>query len=48
MLFCILSTDYKWLRQKPKEWENWPDYLEMREFVRTVKVTNNEAKQGSR
>ena len=45
-LFTILGTDYDWLRQKPEDWDNCPDYLEMREFVRTVKVTNDAAERG--
>ena len=45
-LFTILGTDYDWLRQKPEDWENCPEYLEMREFVRTVKVCNDAAERG--
>ena len=45
-LFSILGTDYDWLRQKPEDWENCPEYLEMREFVRTVKVSNDAAERG--
>ena len=45
-LFSILGTDYDWLQHKPKDWENFPDYLEMREFFRTVKVTNDAAERG--
>ena len=45
-LFSILGTDYDWLQHKPEDWENFPDYLEMREFVRTVKVTNDAAERG--
>ena len=45
-LFSILGTDYEWLRQKPEEWENSPDYKEMEGFVRTVKVTNDVAERG--
>ena len=45
-MFSILGTDYEWLRQKPEEWENSPDYKEMEGFVRTVKVTNDVAERG--
>ena len=45
-LFSILGTDYDWLQHKPEDWENFPDYLEMREFVRTVKVMNDASERG--
>ena len=45
-LFSILGLDYDWLRQKPEDWDNCPEYLEMREFVRTVKVCNDAAERG--
>ena len=45
-LFSILGLDYDWLRQKPEDWDSFPEYLEMREFVRTVKVCNDAAERG--
>ena len=45
VLFSILGLDYDWLRQKPEEWDNSTDYQEMREFVRTVKVSNDAAER---
>ena len=45
-LFSILSTDYERLQQKPEEWENSPDFKEMENFVRTVKVTSDVAERG--
>ena len=45
-VFSILSTDYEWLQQKPEEWENSPDFKEMENFVRTVKVMNDVAERG--
>ena len=45
-LFSILGLDYDWLLQKPEDWDSFPEYLEMREFVRTVKVCNDAAERG--
>ena len=45
-LFSILGLDYDWLLQKPEDWDSFPEYLELREFVRTVKVCNDAAERG--
>ena len=35
-----------WLALSPAQWDTNPDYIEFRNFVRTVKVTNNCAERG--
>ena len=46
LFFSILKLDWDWLRVKPSEWENFESYREARDFVRTVKVTNDVAEHG--
>ena len=46
MLFNNLNTDYKWLETDPSGWGDDPDYLQLEEFVRTLKVTNDTAERG--
>ena len=45
-LFNILKMSPDWLALPPAQWETNPDYIEIRNFVRTVKVTNNCAERG--
>ena len=40
-LFNILKLSVDWLALPPTEWDTSPDYIEFRNFVRTVKVTND-------
>ena len=40
-LFDILKLSPDWLALPPTEWDTSPDYIEFRNFVRTVKVTND-------
>ena len=42
----ILGTGYEWLRLDPGVWEESDDYNEMRDYVRSVKVTNDVAERG--
>ena len=46
MLFSILKADYNWLQKDPKDWNADPDYLKVKEFVRTVKTVNDCAERG--
>ena len=39
--FDIVKSDPVWLTQSVSEWESDPDYLEIKEFVSTVKVVND-------
>ena len=45
-LFNILKLSPDWLAMPPSEWDTSPDYIEFRNFVRTVKVTNDCAERG--
>ena len=40
-LFDILKMSPDWLALPPAQWDINPDYIKFRNFVRTVKVTNN-------
>ena len=44
--FRILNTDSDWLAKDPKDWEADPSYKVPKDFVRTVKVTNDVAERG--
>ena len=45
--FCkVLNTDLAWLSMDPEEWEGDESYRNTKEFVRTVKVTNDVAERG--
>ena len=46
MLFSIMKVDHKWLVKYPKEWDEDPDYMKIKEFVRTVKTVNDCAERG--
>ena len=45
-LFKILKISPDWLALPPAEWDSNPDYMEFRNFVREVKVTNDCAERG--
>ena len=40
-MFNILKLSVDWLALPSTEWDTSPDYIEFRNFVRTVKVTND-------
>ena len=44
--FSILNLDYDWLAMNPEKWEEEESYKKAKEFVRTVKVTNDVAERG--
>ena len=44
--FKVLNTDIAWLSMDPEEWEEDDNYKNTKEFVRTVKVTNDVAERG--
>ena len=46
LLWDILGLDWQWLQQSPEEWDKSPSYQEMKEYVCTVKVTNDCAERG--
>ena len=37
----ILGLGHQWLEQQPSQWEDDPDYRQARDYVHTVKVTND-------
>ena len=40
-MFDILQMSPDWLALPPAEWDTNPDYIEFRNFVKTLKVTND-------
>ena len=46
MLGTNLGNDWDWLQLDPKNWNQDEQYLEMEEFVRHLKVTNDAAERG--
>ena len=44
--FNILGLDFSWLEMEPGKWEEVDDFKTAREFVKTVKVTNDVADRG--
>lgn len=44
--FTILGLGYEWLAKNPEQWEEEEDFNVAREFVKTVKVTNDVAERG--
>ena len=46
LLWDILNLNWQWLKQSPEEWDQSASYLEMREYVCTVKGTNDCAERG--
>ena len=46
LLWDILGLDWQWLQQSPEEWDKSASYQEMKEYVCTVKVTNDCAERG--
>ena len=45
-MFDILQMSPDWLALPPTEWDTNPDYIEFRNFVKTLKVTNDCAERG--
>ena len=45
-LFSILGTDSDWLEKSPELWPEYESYVEMRKFVRTLKVVNDGSERG--
>ena len=45
-LFDILKVSADWLALPPAKWDTNPDYIEFRNFVRQLKVTNDCAERG--
>ena len=45
-MFDILQMSPDWLALPPAEWDTDPDYIEFRNFVKTLKVTNDCAERG--
>ena len=43
--FSILGLDSAWLEISPDKWEEDNDYITARNFLRTVKVTNDVAER---
>ena len=46
LLWDILGLDWEWLKQSPDEWDKSASYKDMKEYVCTVKVTNDCAERG--
>lgn len=46
LLWDILGLDWQWLSFSPAEWDQFPSYQKMMEYVCTVKVTNDCAERG--
>ena len=44
--FSILNLDYDWLAISPEKWEQEESYKKAKQFVKTVKVTNDVAERG--
>ena len=42
----ILGLDWQWLKEDPSKWEESASFKEMKEYVLTVKMTNDGAKRG--
>ena len=46
LLFDLLRLSADWLALPPTDWDTSADYVEFRNFVRTLKVTNDCAERG--
>ena len=46
LLWDILGLDWEWLKEDPSQWEMPTSYQKMKEYVLTVKVTNDCAERG--
>jgi hypothetical protein len=46
LLFHNLNDKGKWLKLPPSEWEEDGNFLKMKHFIKTVKVTNDVAERG--
>ena len=44
--FTVLGLDWSWMAKDPEQWEEDDDYRAAKEFVKTVKVTNDVAERG--
>jgi len=44
--FTILGMDSSWLAKSPEDWDNDEGFKDVKEFVYTVKVTNDVAERG--
>ena len=44
--FTVLGLDWIWMAKDPEQWEEDDDYRAAKEFVKTVKVTNDVAERG--
>ena len=44
--FTILGMDSSWLAKSPEDWDNDEGFKDVKEFVHTVKVTNDVAERG--
>ena len=44
--FTVLGLDWSWMAKDPEQWEEDDDYKAAKEFVKTVKVTNDVAERG--
>jgi hypothetical protein len=45
MLFDLLGLSWDWIEDKPDKWEESSSYQQLRDYVRTVKVTNEVAER---
>ena len=46
LLFTVLCTNSDWLLQSPDTWTQFESFLEMKKFVRTLKVVNDGSERG--
>ena len=46
MIFDLLGISWDWLRDKPDSWSSSEMFMTMRDYIRTVKVTNDVAERG--
>ena len=46
LLWDILRLEWDWLKVSPSEWDQFASYQAMKEYVCTVKVTNDCAERG--
>ena len=44
--FTVLGLDWSWMAKDPEQWKEDDDYEAAKEFVKTVKVTNDVAERG--
>ena len=46
LIFDLLGLAWDWLSENPDVWDQNDSYKQMREYIRTVKVTNDVAERG--